>query len=338
VLVDIGHPAHVHFFKHAMRRLQSEGHPIQITARSKDVTETLLAAYGFQYRLLSSSRENRLSEFVRREYRLWLSIRKFRPDVIAAVGGAFITPVGRLAGRPTVVFTDTEHVAADRYLTYPWATRICTPASFLKDLGPRQRRYRGFQELAYLDPRRFRPDPSVLDEVGVKTGEPFTVMRFVSWQASHDRGHRGFSETSKADAISQLERHGRVLVSSEGPLPQALRGYELRIAPHRVHDLLALANLYIGEGATMATEAALLGTPSIYLSSLVGTMGNFERLGAEELVLSFRDEAPALGRALSLLADPRSKATWQDRSWGFVASLADVSDFVHGQILEAAAG
>jgi len=29
------------------------------------------------------------------------------------------------------------------------------------------------------------------------------------------------------------------------------------------------ASLYIGEGATMATESALMGIPSIYISSLL---------------------------------------------------------------------
>jgi predicted glycosyltransferase len=33
-----------------------------------------------------------------------------------------------------------------------------------------------------------------------------------------------------------------------------------------VHDLLAFARLYVGEGSCMAAEAACLGTPAIFLS------------------------------------------------------------------------
>ena len=35
-----------------------------------------------------------------------------------------------------------------------------------------------------------------------------------------------------------------------------------------MHDLLYYATMYIGEGATMASEAAILGTPSIYINTL----------------------------------------------------------------------
>ena len=35
LLVDMGHPAHVHFFRHAIRELESRGHEVRITARDK---------------------------------------------------------------------------------------------------------------------------------------------------------------------------------------------------------------------------------------------------------------------------------------------------------------
>lgn len=54
ILIDMGHPAHVHFFKHAIRELESRGHKIKITARDKDVTLQLLDAYGFEYEVRPS--------------------------------------------------------------------------------------------------------------------------------------------------------------------------------------------------------------------------------------------------------------------------------------------
>jgi predicted glycosyltransferase len=47
----------------------------------------------------------------------------------------------------------------------------------------------------------------------------------------------------------------------------------------------------VGDGATMATEAAKLGTPVIYVSTTAGTMGNFNELQeAIWFIVSYRDQ------------------------------------------------
>ncbi len=339
ILIDIGHPAHVHYFKHVIQNARDEGHEVVISAREKDVTIALLDAYGLDHCVLSASGSGWLGlacEFVQREIGLFRLIRKFKPDVIAAAGGAFIAPIGRLTSTPTVVLIDTEHAATDCYLSYPWATRICTPDAFKKDLGPKQHRYTGYLELAHLDPNRFRSNPSVLNMLGLTEAERFSVLRFISWQASHDRGEKGFSDELKERAVERLQRHGPVFICAEGPLPRQLEKYKLRTPPHLFHDILAAASLQFGEGATTATEAALVGTPSVYLSSLVGTMGNFEVLGAEGLVLSYRDGGEALDRAETLLCDETAKPLWKDRAKRFCARHTDVAKFIYDQILEEA--
>jgi hypothetical protein len=340
IALEISHPAHVHFFKHVIQRLLAEGDQVLITARAKDVTIDLLQHYRFPHRVLSSAGTSRLSlfqEFLWRTAALVKLLRQFKPDVATAIGGECLVPAARLTGRPSVLFTDTEHAAAARYLALPWATRICTPRAFKSDLGPRQVRYQGYHELAYLHPAYFRPDPTVRRELGLKDGERFAVLRFVSWQASHDRGQAGFSVTLKEKAVERLGRLARVFISTECQLPPALAPLTTRIPAHRIHDVLSLASLYFGEGATMATEAGLLGTPSVYLSSLVGTMGNFEALGAEGLVIPLRDGEEALARAESLLKDPEAKSEWQKRLGGFLSQHIDVSDFIYQQ-LHAVAG
>ena len=47
ILIDIGHPGHVHFFKYIIWALKERGHTIFICARAKDVTMNLLKHYGF---------------------------------------------------------------------------------------------------------------------------------------------------------------------------------------------------------------------------------------------------------------------------------------------------
>jgi predicted glycosyltransferase len=54
IVVDIGHPAHVHLFKNFVWEMQKRGHEILITASKKEVSLRLLDAYGFDYIPLGS--------------------------------------------------------------------------------------------------------------------------------------------------------------------------------------------------------------------------------------------------------------------------------------------
>lgn len=50
LLVDIGHPAHVHLFKNFMWEMERKGHEVLITATEKDIALKLLDNYGFNTR------------------------------------------------------------------------------------------------------------------------------------------------------------------------------------------------------------------------------------------------------------------------------------------------
>jgi predicted glycosyltransferase len=337
VVIDIGHPAHVHFFREAIGRLRGGGHEVLVAARDKDVALGLLRAFDIDHQLLGPAGAPPWREYPLRLLALARLLRRVRPQVVAAVGGAFVAPAGRLAGVPSLVFTDTEHVALDRYLTYPLATRICTPYTFKTALPRAQARYEGLHELAYLSPAAFRPDPGIRSALGVGADEPYAVVRLVSWTASHDRGHSGLGSALALQAVERLAAHGRVFVSVEGGVPPALERHAVRLPPERMHHVLAPAHVYLGEGATMATEAGLLGTPSVYVSSLVGTMGNFDVLEEAGLVRSFRDPQAAVDAAVALMAEPDAKAGWAQRARDFAARHIDVPAYVTQQLLEVAA-
>jgi predicted glycosyltransferase len=334
VLVDVGHPAHVHFFRHPLQQIQKDGHEVVVTARDNAVAVALLRGFAIPHQVIGPRGAGPRREYVQRLGALLRVIRRTRPDVVTAIGGAFVAPAGRLTGVPSLVFTDTEHVALDRYLTYPWATRICTPDAFARDLPRAQVRYRGLHELAYLAPDRFVRDPAVWRELGLTEGAPYAVVRLVAWRASHDRGQRGLSAEWARTAIDRLSARGRVFVTAEGDFPLALRDLRLDVPPQRMHHVLAYARLYLGEGATMATEAGLLGTPSVYVSTLVGTMGNFDLLEREGLVHSFRDGEAAVERAALLMADAAAKPAATARAASFAAGQIDVPAFVCEQLLD----
>ncbi|MFH1943958.1 MAG: DUF354 domain-containing protein, partial [bacterium] len=53
ILFDIGHPAHVHLFRHFIQYLKEQGHTIVVASRDKDITVQLLDAYGIDHVCLS---------------------------------------------------------------------------------------------------------------------------------------------------------------------------------------------------------------------------------------------------------------------------------------------
>jgi hypothetical protein len=330
VLIGMGHPAHVHFFKNTIWNLEKDGHEVKIVARPRDFVLDLLKAYGFDYELFGKYRSNfitKVLEIPYNDYIFYKVAKEFKPDIFTGVLNYTSAHIGKLIGRPSIIFTDTEHATLNNLLTLPFSTVVCTPSCFKKDLGKKQVRYDGYHELAYLHPNYFKPDPSVLDNLGVSKYDKFIILRFVSWNATHDIKRHGF--TNEKGLIKKLEAHGRVFITSERKLSKNLEGYRIPIPPAKIHDLLYYAAMYIGEGSTMAIEAGLLGTPSIYISPLVGTMGNLKELEDRfKLVYSFIDPEQALLKALLLLEDKNVKIEWKEKRKRLLDQKTDVTKFI----------
>jgi hypothetical protein len=334
ILVDLTHPAHVHFFKHAIWTWQRHGNEVIITARDKDITVDLLDCYGFAYTNLGGAKQGVLGlgwELLTRELKLYGVVRRTRPDIIVAINGAFSAHVGKLMGIPVIVFVDTEHAKLSHRISFPFVTSINTPICFREDLGQKQFRYEGYHELAYTHPDWFTPNSEILDELGLQQDEKLFVIRFVSWKAAHDIGQSGISLEGKRELVRQLSNLGRVIITSESPLPSEFELYRMRVSPTKIHDLLAFSSLYIGEGGTMASEAAILGTPSIFVSTL--TAGTFQELEkVYKLMFTTSDENKAIEQAIEWAQAPDIKQEWHAKRQRILADKIDVTawmvDFV----------
>ncbi len=341
VIFDVGHPAQVHFFKHAIRCLQDRGHQTAITCGDKDVTVALLRSYGMPYQVIGRSRRGLpglFCEMVSRDVRLLRFARAFRPDLLVGGCGNVTAPtVAALLRKPSIVFDDTEHSKYEHLLMDRLATLICTPACYKKDLGPKQLRYDGYHPLAYLHYNYFRPDPSVLGDLGLAADERFVIVRFVSWSASHDIDRHGFLR--KREIVERLREYGRVLVSSESPMDGHLEKYRLRVSPHKLHSLLHYASLSLGDGGTTAVESALLGTPTVHFEyarsrdgsqySTTQDVGVFDELvNRYALVRTFSDEDEAIEHSLELIRNRDAKAECQERARRVFENKIDVTAFM----------
>jgi predicted glycosyltransferase len=282
VLFDVVHPAHVHFFKHMVHGLGSRGHETRIVARDKDVTISLLDRLGLRYETLGRSGERSLlrmgRELLRRDLGLARVAREFEPDVIVTRNPAG-AQTGRLLGIRSVFDTDDGKAAGIHFWSAaPFAHVITTPDCTDEDYGHRHVKYPGYKQTAYLHPNHYTPDASVLRTLGVQSGERFFIVRFVAMAASHDAGERGLPAAARQALIARLRARGRVFVSSEEALPPELAGLRFPLPPDKLHDALAFADLLVGDSQTMAAEAAVLGTPSLRVSSWTGRLAYLTEL------------------------------------------------------------
>jgi uncharacterized protein len=312
LLFEVFHPKHFHIFRHIAGELRHRGHEVRIIARDKDVVFRLLHEHGIDFDVYGLHGRSMLGKFtalpgILRNYASIL--RDFQPDLIFSKGSPYAAIMSKPFRVRTIVFPDSEVVVTNR-ITLPLASLVITPHNYSVDHGAKHRRIHGFLEDCYLHPDRYSPSPDILGRLGVQPGERYALLRFVGWFANHDVGHAGFDDRFKLELVERLAEHMRVFVSTEANPPQVLLPYRLDIPASRIHDVLYYASLYVGDSQSMATEAALLGTPSIRSNSFVGPhdMSNFKVLEHElGMMFNFARADEALDRALDLARDVRAK-------------------------------
>ena len=310
IIIDILHPAHVHVFKNFIRLMKERGHQITVTARDKDVALGLLDSYGIEYIKISKIANGKIGlffELLKRDLEFYKITRKIKPDVMIGCMGPTISVVGWLMRIPRVVFYNNETAKLTNSFSQPLANAFVTSTSYEAKVHGEHITHNSYHELAYLHPNYFKPNASVLKLAGLKEGDKFFIVRFVSWQSSHDIGAKGLS--NKEEFIRELEKYGKVFISSEKKLPDSLEKYKLNIPVHKMHDLMAYSSLCVGESATIAAEAALLGVPSIYIANTMrGYTNELEK--DYGLVCNFKTQEEGIKKALELLKNNNLKEEW----------------------------
>lgn len=329
ILVEVTHPAHVHFFRNAIAQFQQRGHRVAVTAKEKDVTVDLLEDYGIPYTLLNVTGSGKLAmpkRLLVRDYLLWKFCRKFKPDVLTGIAGVFAAHAGFLLRRPSVVWDDTEHHKYGHMLTWPFATVIYSPDCYLNPKKSKQHLYAGVHELAYLHPDRFASDVEVVKSLGIDPQQRYCIIRFVGWGAQHDIGQHGLVNEKKLSFIKAISEYAKPYITSEEDLSSEFEPYRLNMPANQIHHVLAFASLCVTEGATIASEAAVLGVPSIYINTLkLGYINMLEQYG---LLKQTTDTKQALDLSLACLKDENAKQQCLACRERFLADKMDVTNFI----------
>lgn len=328
VLFDLVHPADALFFFHAIRALRGDGVEVCIASRHKDVLVPLLGELGLPHVPLGSAGRGRLGlmgELLKRDYRLWKLVREFGPDAMAGFGGVAISHVGRLTGIPSLSFYDTEHAALQIRLALPFISEWHVPESWG---GPEAKgrtfRFRGGKQFAYLHPDHFVPDPALAQAAGWDAGRDNFLVRTVAWRANHDRGRSGFPPERLRAIVELLGARGKVHISAEGELSDDLEPLRYRGSVTAFHHLLAHCRLHCGESITVASEAVMLGVPTLLqIDKDYGYVAEQQQAGLIRRLEPSEDVGQALAEALG--NDPRE---YRRRACAYVAARGDVNRYV----------
>ena len=333
ILIDIGHPAHVHLFKNFAYEFEKKGNKVLFTTRTKEFEIELLNSYKLNYISFGKHHQSLLGKIwglLKFDLQLLVTAIRFKPDIFLSHGSPYASHVAFITRKPHISFEDTFNFEQIK-LYRPFTSAILTADYPHPSIGKHEIKYSGYHELSYLHPNVFKPSETVLLALKLKPGEKFVILRFISWSATHDRGHNGFSLLNKLRIVEEFSKYAKVFISSEKPLPPRLEEFKIPIAPSQMHDAIAFSSLMFGESATMVSEAAVLGVPGIYLDNT----GRYYTKDQEEkygLVFNYteseKDQIKALEKGVEILSGKESSKSWQKRRANLIGDKIDVTAFL----------
>lgn len=282
ILIDIGHPAHVHLFRNLYKSLIDDGHFVIVTTRDIPIAKKLLFLYDIPFVSLGKKADGLLGKFfdlLNFGFQIFRLVKRHKINL--AIGTSInIAHVSRFAKLTSFVFDDDDSEVQPLMKKYghPFADFIVSPDVLdFERKASNHVTYPAYHELAYLHPKAFTPDVQVIKDFGIEEGEKYFILRFNAFKAHHDIGVSGLSIDQKRRLIEILSKKGRVFVTSERNLDEELLKYQLSVSPEKMHSFIYFAHMLIGDSQTMTSEAAVLGTPSLRCNSFAGRISYLEQ-------------------------------------------------------------
>ncbi len=298
--------------------LKEKGYNHVITAREYDYTSDILKISGCRYVSIGAyggaGKLSKLRASVARQSMLATLIGECE-EVTALV--SFPSPdATRVAfglGLPIILLNDSPHSVYVNRLTLTLADAVivpeCTRKAFEKQVPSfvKISSFEGLFEVAWI--RDFKPSPSVLEGFGL---DPFSYAIVRPQESKAAYYPREKYNSIFRELIRQLSQKVTVLYYPRYPEQRMLarevrKGGKVKLLSKPtllIQDLEYFACLVVTGGATMAQEAALLGTPSItYFPKVLETVEFLKTKGLPIFHVKPEDLVEA---ALAILRDPDS--------------------------------
>lgn len=298
--------------------------------RDKDCSVPLAKALGLDYILMSKAASGRWGNAlelagniircvrISREHEVDMWVTKYGCGSIAA----------RLTGAKSLAYgdDDVDIVPVTAWTSFPFAEMaLVTRHTRMGRFEHKAVRFQGCFELCYLHPSRFTPDRAIWTEMGLADGEPYAIVRLSSLRAHHDHGIRGASTELLRRLVQLSGNRFRLLITSEDPLVPEFEPLRLTIPPQRIMHALAFAEFFVGDGQTMTTEAAVLGTPAFRINDFVGRIASMEEIASYGLTFGFRpgQESVLLNALNECLGMSNRKAIFAERRQRYLSDSID---------------
>ena len=133
ILIDIGHPAHVHYFRYFIRIMEKKGHDFLISSRNKEIEHYLLKSYNIPFVSRGRGEKSlwgKVRYLFKADYFLLKQASKFKPDLLLSFDSTYLSHVAKLTGVPHIAFDDTEHAKLEHLMSFPFTKTILTPSCY----------------------------------------------------------------------------------------------------------------------------------------------------------------------------------------------------------------
>lgn len=275
ILIDINHPAHVHYFRNFIKLMEAKGHQFCVINRDSKMINQLLDYYGIEH-IIRNKRPEKKGTFSSMlnlmRMTLWC-IRKsflFRPDLFLGFASSACAITSWLYRKPCVLLDDTEFNSTNHKIYMQFCSTVLTPFYFSKKLddGEKQIYFHAFIEQLFLHSKYLESNSTILEEMGLRRGE-YVVIRFSAFNAHHDMMANPLSEDFKKGIVSKIAQKYKVVVSLEQESDDPFYSpFLIKFPPERMHDIEANAKFLVTEGITMASESFILGVPYLLINPL----------------------------------------------------------------------
>lgn len=337
ILIDIGHPAHVHLYRNLYFDLKNKGHHLWVTLKDNLVSaKELLNLYKIPFISIGQKYDGIISKGIMQityDLKIIKLVRQNKIDI--GIGSSInLAHASRISRMKSIILDDDDDDVEPLFVKFahPFCNVLLSPEALKSKRRKKDTKYyAGYHELAYLHPNRFEPDERIIEEAGLKKGENYYILRFNSFKAHHDKSVSGLSNNDKKKLIKMLEPFGQIFITTEREIDQEFKKYQINIPAHKMHSFLYYATMFIGDSQTMASEAAILGTPAIRSNSLVGRLSYLEE---EEykygLTFGFKPDKTdkMFDKINELLKKPNLKEEWQKRRQKLLNDKIDVTAFL----------
>ena len=265
--------AHPVVFRPVIRRLRERGHEVVITARDYSQTLGILDSYGLDYIAIGrhggASRVRKLVALIQRTTMLhhWAH-GSF--DLAVAHGSNDLALAAAWARIPAVNMFDYEFAVLQHHIGCRLARRVITPdaipPSRLERFGAKGDKlvqYPGLKEEYYLSD--FKPDPTILERLGVDTTRVVVVVRPPPDVSLYHRKSNPLFPRVLTYLGDREDVHAVVLprTGAQRQMVLALNMPSVIVPDGAVdaQSLIAASDLVVSAGGSMNREAVALGVP-----------------------------------------------------------------------------